>query len=219
MRPGDARLDVFRKLSEEVTIILGAAEESEEFGVYNSAFVFDKGDVQVYRKVYPPDYGIFEERRYFLGGTSVAPVETRHGRIGVLVCEDLWHPALPLLMAYQGAKLLCVISASPARVPGKGGATNHELNSQHHTAYARLLSANLAFVNRTGYEDGVHFWGCSQFVNAHGNIVATADEFDEQLLVVECDDRDVRDARRNSRHFLDDDPVLLMRELERLFGA
>jgi len=216
LRKDDPKLAPLKQLSKRITIVCGGVEESEQFGVYNSAFVFDEGKVATYRKIYPPDYGIFEERRYFLSGTSAQPITTRHGLLGVLVCEDLWHLSLPLLMAYQGATLLCVISASPTRLPGMNSLTNHALNSQHHAAYARLLSVNLAFVNRVGYEDGVNFWGGSQFVNAHGDIAATADGFNEELLLVKADETDVRDARRNSRHFLDDDPWFLQRELNRL---
>lgn len=216
LRPGAEILDPLRERSDKITIVCGGVEESEEFGVYNAAFVFDKGGCSTYRKIYPPDYAIFEEGRYFLPGKHIKPMQTAAGKIGVLVCEDLWHLSLPLLYAYQGVQLLIVISASPTRMPGAGGLTNHEYNSQHHATVARLLSMNLVFVNRVGFEDGVNFWGCSQYLNAHGDIVATADEFEEELLIVESDDMDVRDARRFSRHFLDDDPVFMHRQLARI---
>jgi predicted amidohydrolase len=216
IRRDDARLDALRDMSAEITIVLGGIEEDDQFGVYNAAFVIDDGSVTTYRKVYPPDYGIFEEGRYFLRGSTVRPIPTRIGPLGVLVCEDLWHPSLALLHAYQGARMLVVLSASPRRMPGKGGLTNAELNTQHHAALCRLLSQQLVFVNRVGFEDGVNFWGSSQAVDAFGNVLVRASEKDEELLFVELHDAATRHARQESRHFLDDDPWFLARELGRI---
>ena len=216
LRRDDPRLDGLRELSREITIVLGGIEEDEQFGVYNSAFVIDDGRVTTYRKVYPPDYGIFEEGRYFLHGTTVRPVHTRAGTLGVLVCEDLWHLSLPLLHAYQGAQLLVVIAASPTRMPGKGGLTNSELNTQHHSAICRLLSLQLIFVNRVGFEDGVNFWGSSHVVDAFGNVLVRASNAREELMFADIDSASVRHARQVSRHFLDDDPWFMERELRRI---
>jgi NAD+ synthase (glutamine-hydrolysing) len=119
LRRDDPRLDELRELSRDITIVFGGIEEDERFGVYNSAFVLDEGNVATYRKVYPPDYGIFEEGRYFLHGGMARPIPTRAGKLGVLVCEDFWHLSLPLLHAYQGASLLVVISASQRACPAR----------------------------------------------------------------------------------------------------
>jgi len=216
MRSNDSRLDLIREQSRDITIILGGIEESEEFGVYNSAFVFDDGKVATYRKMYPPDYGIFEEGRYFLSGTSAKLIQTRLGKLGVLVCEDLWHLSLPLVQALDGAQLLCVISASPTRMAGEGSLSNYELNSQQHAALCRLLSVNMVFVNRVGVEDGINFWGGSQFVDAFGNVVISASSEHEELLFAQVDSDVVRSARRESRHFLDENMYLLQREIQRV---
>jgi predicted amidohydrolase len=216
MLPSDPRLDRFRELSSEIVIVLGGVETTPDFSVHNSAFVFDEGRVQTYRKLYPPDYGIFEERRYFLPGTSARTIETRVGRLGVLICEDLWHLSLPLLQALEGAQLLCVLSASPTRMVGNDGLTNYALNHQHHATICRLLSVNMAFVNRTGFEDGVNFWGGSEAVDATGAVIISAGPDDEQMLFAEFKSDAVRRARTESRHFLDEDVHLLSRELQRV---
>jgi predicted amidohydrolase len=216
LRPDDSRLQVFRDLSEHLTIILGGIEESDAFGVYNSAFVFDEGRCDTYRKIYPPDYGIFEEGRYFLRGESAALIETRHGRLGVLVCEDLWHLSLPLLQALDGAELLCVISASPTRLPAAGMPTLPEINSEQHRSLCRLLSVNMVFVNRVGYEDGVNFWGGSEVVDASGRVLYAAGTREEELGFATVNSEALRYARRESRHMLDEDPYLLQRELARI---
>lgn len=219
LRADDPRLDVFRRESADMVIILGGIEEDDAHGVYNSAFVFDGGTTQTYRKIYPPDYGIFEEGRYFLRGNSAALVHTRFGALGVLVCEDLWHPSLPLLQALDGAGLLCVISASPTRMAPAGGRSLRDINSEHHRSLCRLLSVNMVFVNRVGYEDGVQFWGGSEAVDAGGEVLVACGTQSEELRVADIDDAALRRARRESRHFLDEDVYLLQRELQRVIGG
>ncbi|MFA6233522.1 MAG: nitrilase-related carbon-nitrogen hydrolase [Bacteroidota bacterium] len=219
LRIDDERLDVFRHESEDMVIILGGIEEDERYGVFNSAFVFDGGTTQTYRKIYPPDYGIFEEGRYFLRGDSAALIHTRFGRIGVLVCEDLWHPSLPMLQALDGAELLCVISASPTRIAPAGGRTLYDINSEHHRALCRLLTVNMVFTNRVGYEDGVQFWGGSEIIDATGEVLASCGCSDAELRIAPVDTDSVRAARRESRHFLDEDVYLLQRELSRVIGG
>lgn len=218
MRPDDPRLDVFREASRDLVIVLGGIEEDARHGVYNSAFIFDQARTQTYRKIYPPDYGIFEEGRYFLSGRSAALRQTRLGRLGVLVCEDLWHPSLPLLQAIDGAETLVVISASPTRLSSPASPTMYDINSEHHRALSRLLSVNMVFVNRVGYEDGVAFWGGSEVIDAGGSVLGVCGGGDEELCVVELPDDAVRAARRDSRHFLDENPYLLQRELARILA-
>ena len=216
LRSDAPALRPFLDLSHDIAIVLGGIEEAGDFGIYNAAFVFDGGTVRTYRKVYPPDYGIFEEGRYFLRGRNARPVPTRFGPLGVLVCEDLWHLSLPMLMALEGATTLCVISSSPTRLVSARGLTNHELNHQHHATICRLLSVNMVFVNRVGYEDGVNFWGGSEAVDAFGTAIVEGPGDREDLLFAELSDETVRRARRESRHFLDEDPRLIARELDRI---
>src|ERR1700722_932985 len=89
-----------KKLSKKITIICGAVEQDERGAVYNAALLFEDGQVKHrHRKVYPPTYGIFEEGRYFSNGSAAnAFTSEKLGRVGLLVCEDLWHPALPYVL-------------------------------------------------------------------------------------------------------------------------
>ena len=121
MRPTYAAL---RKLSKKIAIICGAVESDERGAVYNAALLFEGGEVKhIHRKVYPPTYGIFEEGRYFTAGRAAdAFTSERLGRVGLLVCEDLWHPALPYVLAADGAQLIITIAASPTRL-GSGKTT------------------------------------------------------------------------------------------------
>lgn len=208
-------MDLSRK---GISIIAGGVEEGAEFGIFNSAFLIEDGRVRsVHRKVYPPTYGMFEEMRYFSSGRSARAIDTKVGRIGVLICEDLWHVSLPYLVALDGANLIVGLVASPTRVgPDEPEFEAPIINSENHRAYARLLSVYIAFCNRVGYEDGVNFWGGSQLVEPGGEVLARGKLFEEDLVLAEIDDNTVRRARRASRHFLDENPDLLIRELNRI---
>src|SRR4030095_7067917 len=209
-----------REKSKKISIICGGIEEDENYGVFNSAFYFEKGAVQfTHRKVYPPDYGMFEEIRYFSKGSTAEVHDTRFGKIGVLVCEDLWHMSLPLLQALKGAKIIIGIAASPTRLSINSKSKilkNYEINSEQHKAYSRLLSIYLIFCNRVGYEDGVNFWGGSEIVDPFGNVDKSAKFFDEDLVISEINLNSVRRARHLARHFLDEDVNLLRNEVRLL---
>jgi predicted amidohydrolase len=213
--------DDLKKLSREIIIIAGGVEEGENFGIYNSAFVFEDGQIKyVHRKIYPPTYGMFEELRYFSKGDKVRAFDTKVGRIGVLICEDLWHISLPYILAVDGAMMIAGLAASPTRISGASEElTNYKINSEHHKTYARLLSVYLLFSNRVGYEDGVNFWGGSEVVDSDGEVVAVAKLFDEDLIFAEIDYNTIKRSRQFSRHFIDEDPYLFERELKRILGS
>jgi predicted amidohydrolase len=224
VNPSDPVFEPLRKLSKKITIIAGAIEADKRAAIYNSALLFEDGEVaHVHRKVYPPTYGIFEEGRYFTSGHAAdAFTSSRLGRIGLLVCEDLWHPALPYLLALDNAQLIIGIAASPTRLDTGEDAIhssepeNYTINREHHATYARLLGVFIAFVNRVGVEDGVNFWGGSEVVAPSGETVARSAFFEEDLSIAEIDPDHVRQARQSSRHFLDDEPLLTHHLLSRL---
>jgi predicted amidohydrolase len=96
--PGDpGPLHPLIEKGKTISILAGGVEEGGSFGLYNAAFFFEGGEVRsVHRKTYPPTYGMFEENRYFSSGTEVRAFDSKHGRFGVLICEDLWHLPLPV---------------------------------------------------------------------------------------------------------------------------
>lgn len=195
--------------SKKIDIICGGVEEDDNYGLFNSAFYISGGKVQfTHKKVYPPDYGMFEEIRYFSRGKSAENSSTQFGRLGILVCEDLWHMSLPLIQALNGAKVIITIAASPTRLELNTKSKtlkNYQINSEHHRSYARLLSLYTVFCNRVGYEDGVNFWGGSEVIDPFGNVTALGKFFDEDLVISEIDYNKVRRARQQARHFIDED--------------
>lgn len=208
------------ELSKRITIIAGAVEESKEFGIYNSAFVFENGAVHsAHRKNYPPTYGMFEELRYFSAGTDLRAFPSKVGKLGILICEDMWHLPLPYLLAKDGAEVIISLTASPTRVTGSSEELSAaRVNHEQHRSYARLLSTYVVFANRVGIEDGVSFWGGSQIVGPGGDPVAQAQLFEEDLITATIDPNEIRRARRFSRHFIDDAPQYTLHQLNNVLN-
>jgi predicted amidohydrolase len=206
--------------SKNIDIICGGVEEDDNYGLFNSAFYISGGKVQfTHRKVYPPDYGMFEEIRYFSRGKSAEICNTQFGKLGILVCEDLWHMSLPLVQALNGAKIIITIAASPTRLElntKSKSIKNYEINSEHHRSYSRLLSLFTVFCNRVGYEDGVNFWGGSEVIDPFGNVAALGKFFDEDLVITDIDYNKVKRARQQARHFVDEDKNFIREELRLL---
>lgn len=219
MRIDDERLRPLAERSRRITIVAGGIEEGDNFGMYNAAFLFEEGRVTTHRKIYPPDYGLFEEQRSVLPGSRVRAMETRCGRIGILICEDLWHLSLPLLLALDGAQVIVAVAASPTRFTHQAGFSSDRSNAENNHAIARLLSLFLVYVNRTGFEDGVHFCGGSEVVSPFGESLLKAPRMSEELLFSPLDFQLVRRARLQSRHFLDERPEFLLAQLQRILGA
>jgi predicted amidohydrolase len=206
----------FLKLSKKITIIIGAVEEAENYGIYNSAFLFEDNKVfSAHRKNYPPTYGMFEEMRYFSQGKDVRVFNSKYGKLGILICEDMWHISLPYILAHDGADIIISLTASPTRLSGTmEELTSATLNHEQHRAYARLLSMYVVFANRVGIEDGVNFWGGSQIVAPSGNSIVSGKFFDEDLIIAPIDINEIRRARRFSRHFIDDSPEFTLQQLK-----
>ena len=217
----DLRLAPLRDASKSISIVFGMVESAENHGVYNSAVFLEDGLIRhIHRKVYPPTYGMFEEGRYFGQGTEVAAFDSKHGRFGLLVCEDLWHVSLPYLLALDGAEVIFSLTASPSRIAtGSAEMEAARVNHEQHRAYARLLSSYVVFANRVGFEDGVNFWGGSAVVSPGGAMVSTAKLFEQDLIFADIDSLELQRARRFSRHFLDEDPVLVEQTLKRILSG
>ncbi len=208
--------DRLRQVSKKISIVVGFVESAPNHGIYNSAAFIEDGEIiKIHRKIYPPTYGMFEEGRYFSAGTTISAFDSKLGRFGILICEDLWHLPLPYLMAVDGAEALCVLAASPTRLGNeRNNLDNQIVNHEHHRTYARLLNLYILFCNRVGFEDGVNFWGGSALTLPDGTLETTAPLFIETMLTGSLKTKEVQRSRRFSRHFLDDNPQLVMETLQ-----
>jgi predicted amidohydrolase len=222
MHIDDRRLDPLRELSREICIFCGGIELSDDYGVYNSAFMFEDGvGRSVHRKIYLPTYGMFEELRYFSAGRQIETVNSRRlGKVGIAICEDFWHVSVPYLLAHQGAKLLLVLMSSPLRLsPGQGIPS---IVSQWQTiasTSAFLFSCYVACINRVGNEDSFTYWGNSSVTAPDGSVATTAPMFCEHTFDTVIDYSVVKRVRLQSSHFLDEDTKLFASELEGILGT
>lgn len=213
-------LDELKTKSKKISIVCGLAEEDSDFSIYNSGVFISDGEIKfTHRKMYPPTYGLFEEFRYFSRGRDCKAHETKFGKIGLLVCEDMWHLSMPYTVTMDGAQIIVGIAASPTRLAAnyeKEKFKNYEINSEQHRAYARILSSYFVFCNRVGFEDGVNFWGGSEIVDPFGNVIAAAKLFDEDIIYAEINFEEVRRARHQARHFLDEDLDMTIKNLKKI---
>ena len=222
MHIDDRRLDPLRELSRDICIFCGGIELSDDYGVYNSAFMFEDGAGRsVHRKIYLPTYGMFEELRYFSAGRQIETVTSRRiGKVGVAICEDFWHMSVPYLLAHQGAKLLLVLMSSPLRLsPGQGVPAIVTQWQTIASTSAFLLSCYVACVNRVGNEDSFTYWGNSAVTAPDGSIAASAPMFSEHSFDAVIDYSMVKRVRLQSSHVLDEDTKLFASQLETMLGA
>ena len=222
MAADDARLLGIGSEAPGMLVAIGFVEETAEHRFCNSVALVRDGElVGLHRKVYLPTYGLFDEGRFTRGGDRIRTHEAGApiGRIGLSVCEDFWHPSLPMLQAHDGAALLVNVAAGPSRAPG-GPAGLAAIAGWHkmQDTYALLGTVPLAFCNRVGNEEGLTFWGGSRIVAADGSTVVQAPLWEEALVVGSLDSGDLRTARYGLPLLADERLELVRRELDRIIG-
>src|SRR3954452_7748862 len=192
----DAARIAIRELASEtrdIVAVVGYPEQAED--VYNTAAVLADGDVVAgYRKMYLPNYGVFDEQRYFQSGAQGAIVEVNGVPVGLTVCEDIWEPGPPAMSeALAGAQVIVNTSASPYRA-GYGARRERMLVQRA----VDSLSA-VVFVNTVGGQDELVFDGHSLAIDQDGRVLARAPQFEESLTMCTIDPREVAAAPRAAR--------------------
>jgi NAD+ synthase (glutamine-hydrolysing) len=181
LRDAQTALHELASETQGIVAVVGFPERAGH--VYNAAAVIADGAVHaIYRKVHLPNYGVFDERRYFRPGAGGAVIDIGEHRVGLSVCEDIWEPGSPVSdEAMAGATLILNISASPYHA-GKG------LDRERMFAgRARENLACVAFCGLVGGQDELLFDGHSFVLDHTGTTVARAAQFEEDLLVCELD--------------------------------
>jgi NAD+ synthase (glutamine-hydrolysing) len=184
-----AALERVSSATREIVALVGFPERADN--VHNACAVLAGGAVEaIYRKVFLPNYGVFDEQRYFQSGTGGALIELGGLAIGLTVCEDIWEPGPPASdEALAGATLLVNLSASPYHA-GKGAERERMLIQR-----ARENLAAVAFCNLVGGQDELVFDGHSLVIDQEGSVVARAAQFEEELLVATIDREGPRGVR------------------------
>jgi NAD+ synthase (glutamine-hydrolysing) len=174
--------------------------------LYNSAIYArlggpDAGIRHVHRKVFLPTYGVFDEERFVEAGRSVQAFDTAWGRAAILICEDVWHSFTPMLAALDGAQLIIVPSASPARgpVPGDDTSAGRPASLSRWTRIVQDIASEhgvyVALAQLVGFEGGKAFPGGSIVATPRGELVAQGPIFEEALIPATLDFEEITRAR------------------------
>ena len=202
LRPGFVRaaresLDEIARATHDVVALVGFPHLDRD--LYNACAVCSGGQVKaIYRKRFLPNYGVFDEDRYFAPARDCLLLELGGTLIGPTICEDMWQPGPPATdLALAGAQLLTNISASPFHV-----CRDRERREMFATR-ARDNACFVAFCNAVGGQDELIFDGHSLVLDEEGHVLARAPGFEEALLVVDIDPADavgrrLRDVRRRA---------------------
>ncbi len=205
------------ELSRGISIAIGFVEETDEYHFFNSALYLEDGAIRhLHRKVYLPTYGLFDEQRYLARGGSFRAFDTKFGRFGMLICEDMWHLSASYILAMDGATTLICLSSSPSR-----GIDGDSLGSA--LAWQKLVSTTALFLNcrvlysnRAGFEDGVNFWGGSEYIAPSGESIVRGKLLEEDFVTARVDEGALRRERIFSPMMRDENLFVTMQELRRI---
>jgi N-carbamoylputrescine amidase len=217
LRTNDRVVGDIARASGRMCAVFGMIEEGPAALFYNAAMVVRDGAVlAVHRKVNLATYGRLEDGKHFAAGRRVDTFDLAHPwRASVLICADLWNPALVHLAALQDATLLLAPVSSALEAVGSdfdnpGG---WDVNLRFH---ALTYGLPIAMANRVGLEGDLTFFGGSRIVDPRGRTLAAAEGGAEQLVSAEIDYDDVRRARYALPTVRDANVALVARELERI---
>jgi predicted amidohydrolase len=224
--------------------VVGFIEESQSMNFYNSALVAVDGEILfAYRKLNLPNYGVFEERKYFSHGKQIPVFRLNDFTIAVFICNDLWHPSLPYLGVCQKADVFVSIFSSSEGAMGTEF-SNIESWGIINTFYSRVFGIYNICANRVGeeaweekrsvlaaetsqlisvddpdqlpQEQSFNFWGGSEIVNPFGQQIAKAALHKEDVIFAEISKDLLRRKKILLPYLRDDDPHFTYRELQRI---
>ena len=158
--------------------------------IHNSAIlIHPDGKTDVYNKWFMPTFGPFEEKIFFDEGENLKVFKTKHGKIGLLICYDIFFPEICKAYSLQGADILICISATPQ--------PNRKYFETLMPARALENTAYFIYVNLVGTQEDLVFWGGSQIYNPMGNLIKKAPYFKESIITCDIDLKDIKNARAN----------------------
>jgi predicted amidohydrolase len=213
--PQIARLKL---LSRRISIAIGLVEVTSDYRFFNTALYLEEGEIlHVHRKVYLPTYGLFDEQRYLARGERFRAFDTRFGRFGMLICEDMWHLSAPYILAMDGATTLLCLSSSPGRGISEAEGLGSAAAWQRLTSTtAMFLNCRVFYCNRVGYEDGINFWGGSEVIAPSGEVTARGRLLEEDFVLAKVDEGALRRERIFSPMMRDENLAVTVKELKRI---
>lgn len=174
-------LEKVKEYVEDFVAIVGVVDKKED--IYNAAaIIYQKKIVDMYHKVHLPNYGVFDEYRYFQSGMKYPVYEYRNTLFGVNICEDIWYPEGPATyQALLGAEFIININSSPYTI-GKQSLRERMISTR---ALDNIVI--VAYLNSVGGQDELVFDGQSFVVNQNGDIIAVGKQFEEDALILDLD--------------------------------
>jgi len=178
----DDNLQALKRIQEsvsDITAIIGFVDRKND--IYNAAaLIHNKEIIDVYHKVYLPNYGVFDEYRYFRAGVRYPIYRIGDAWIGINICEDIWYPEGPArIQSLAGAEVILNINASPYHI-GKGRLREEMLSTR-----AFDNSVTLAYLNTVGGQDELVFDGHSVILDQDGNVIIRGRQFEEDLIIAD----------------------------------
>lgn len=186
LRPSFIEKNIYylKKLAEkieDIIVIVGFIDKQED--IYNSAAVINNGQIKaVYHKQYLPNYGVFDENRYFQHGKELTILDIEGYKFGISICEDIWYPDNPInTYAIEGCEVVFNINASPY--------SEGKIKKREELVKVRSRDnlVSIAYVNLVGGQDELVFDGNSFIVNPTGEILSKGKAFEEDLVVADID--------------------------------
>lgn len=185
IQQSDRAVEEIRRNVDGLVAIIGAPRLHPE-GLFNCALAIERGEVIAeYAKRALPNYGVFDEQRYFRSGESVCLIEVKGHKLALTVCEDIWQTGIIAGNAEAGADIILTLNASPFHA-GKIHQREEIIGQQ-----VKQAGVPLVYVNQVGGQDELIFDGASFVLDKLGKLMFRAEEFNEQLTVVECEGREV----------------------------
>ena len=201
----------------DMSVVIGFVEEGTAAQIYNAAAALKNGRlVFLHRKLNLPTYGNLEEGKLFAAGRFIETFDAGGPWTGgVLICADLWNPALVHLAMVHGVTVLLAPINSAIEAVGGEFSNPHgwKLTTDF---YAMMYGMPLMMANRVGTEHGARFWGGSRIIDPYGKLLVEADTESECLIQATLDYNDIRHARFQLPTVRDSNLNLVYREIERL---
>ncbi len=198
-------LDLLAATVQDIVAVVGFVDRDDAGNLYNAGAILSEGRVAgIYHKIHLPNYGVFDERRYFKPGSTCPVFQVAGATVGINVCEDIWEPVGPseVQSSTGGADVLVNINASPyemtkldPRIAG-GEMSKLDLRVKMVTELARRNQTFAVYVNQVGGQDELMFDGASMVADPYGELVALAPSFEESVFTVDLELEQVREARK-----------------------
>jgi predicted amidohydrolase len=180
---------IFQNASNEldIDILLGTIIK-EDNNIYNSSIYISNGDIiNIHHKNNLPNYGMFEEKRFFDSGNTIKIFETSFGKSLMLICEDIWSKDIFDLVLKSDITNMFILANSPTREFKQNG--DLEIENRWEKIFKSItnkLDLNIFFANRVGFEDGIGFWGGSRAILKNGK-TQKLKLFEENILNVDIE--------------------------------